>query len=215
MKKSSARFLSPACRAAIALAAGVWAASAAAGDASLSAELILEQLETAAPAPGLTRGFRPKANPDAATRICDPAVNDRLTRSTGQRGEQLTRTLYVEAAPQVDLDIAFKRGEAALLPEGANQLDSLAQALKHPRLARERFVLAGHTDSDGGADYNDRLSCERALSVRNYLRERHAIDSDRLVPMGFGYQKLKDAGNPRSEANRRVEVRRYAAAGNS
>ena len=60
------------------------------------------------------------------------------------------------------------------------------------------------------ADYNDRLSCERALSARRYLVVQHGIDADRLVPMGFGFEKLKDPLQPRAAVNRRVEIRRFA-----
>lgn len=176
----------------------------------MQADQVLASLLREPPAP-VTRAFRPRANPDAITRVCDQAQNEALLQSTGQRGEQLTRTLYVDSAPQVDLDIAFQRGEATLLPEGKTQLDAVALAIKSPKLANEKFVLAGHTDTEGGADYNDRLSCERSLSVREYLRTKHGIEVARLIPMGFGYQKLKDPAAPRSEVNRRVELRRYTS----
>jgi outer membrane protein OmpA-like peptidoglycan-associated protein len=182
-----------------------------ADNTTISADQLIEALSAPVTASiGMTRGFVPKANPDAVTRVCDADLNKQLIESTGQRGEQLTRNLYVEKSPSIDLDIAFQRGEVALLPAGKSQLDALAQAMTDPKLSAEKFVLAGHTDSDGGLEYNDRLSCERALSVRNYLRDQHKLDSNRLVPMGFGYLKLKDKTDPRSEVNRRVEIRRYS-----
>lgn len=155
-------------------------------------------------------GIIPKANPDAATRVCDAELNRRLLRESGQRGELLTRNLYVEAAPAVDLDIAFAFGEAALLAEGKAQLDELARALRSPGLRGERFVLAGHTDAVGSADFNDRLSCERALSARRYLVEQHHIAPDRLLPMGFGFSRLRNPLDSAAAVNRRVEVRRFA-----
>lgn len=178
----------------------------------ISSSQIFNALTT--PATGddvLTRRFRPKANPNAETRVCDATLSRSLENSSGQRGEQLTRDLYIDnvAAPKVDLDIAFQLGEATLLPEGRKQLDQLAEALKTPALQAQRFVLAGHTDSEGGKEYNDRLSCERALSVRRYLVERYRLGSERLIPMGFGFERLKDSANPRAAANRRVEVRVY------
>ncbi len=153
---------------------------------------------------------KPKANPDAATRVCDAELNQRLLRESGQRGELLTRNLYVEAAPAVDLDIAFAFGKAALLAEGKAQLDELARALRSPGLRGERFVLAGHTDAVGSDDFNDRLSCERALSARRYLVEQHRIEPDRLLPMGFGFTRLRNSLDPEAAVNRRVEVRRFA-----
>lgn len=184
---------------------------------ALSAKELVSALSTEAVTEpiGSSRSMQPRANPEAVTRVCDPILNQQLLEASGQRGEQLTRTLYVRNAPNIDLDIAFHRGEATLLPTGKTQLDRLAQALNSPSLRSMKFVLAGHTDSDGGVAYNDRLSCERALSARNYLRDHHNIDSSRLVPMGFGLQKPKDTENPRSEANRRVEIRRFVGLGNT
>ena len=129
--------------------------------------------------PSLTRGFKPRANPD------------------------------VEAVPKIDLDISFKKGEATLLPAGEKQLDSLAIALKDSRLAGQSFVVAGHTDAEGGVDYNDRLSCERALSARKYLHDKFGINDNSLIPMGFGFSKLKNSDDKFSEVNRRVEIRKY------
>jgi outer membrane protein OmpA-like peptidoglycan-associated protein len=194
--------------AALLLATLFLVAPAVADDGLLSAEQILAALEQRPPLPA--KGFLPKANPDAATRVCDADLNRRLLAKSGQRGELLTRNLYVEAAPTVDLDIAFAYGEAALLAAGRVQLDELARALLDPGLRTQQFVFAGHTDVDGGADYNDRLSCERALSARRYLVVQHGIDADRLVPMGFGFEKLKDPLQPRAAVNRRVEIRRFA-----
>lgn len=175
----------------------------------LSAAQIVAALEREPPLPP-KGGFVPKANPDAATRVCDAELNRRLLRDFGQRGELLTRNLYAEAAPTVDLDIAFAFGEAALLAEGKAQLDELARALRSPGLRGDRFVLAGHTDQVGSADFNDRLSCERALSARRYLVEQHRIEPDRLLPMGFGFTKLRNLLDPGAAVNRRVEVRRFA-----
>jgi outer membrane protein OmpA-like peptidoglycan-associated protein len=162
----------------------------------------------------LTRGFKPRANPDAATKVCDPELNLALLSKTGKKGEQLTRTLYIEDVPKVDLDIAFKRGEASLLPEGEKQLNALAVALNDKRLSGQSFVVAGHTDAEGSADYNDRLSCERALSARRYLKAKFGISEERLIPMGFGFTRLKDTADKLSQVNRRVEIRRYTDATN-
>ena len=181
---------------------------------TLTPQSILESLVNEPPAgsqgESLTRGFKPRANPDAATKVCDPELNLALLSKTGKKGEQLTRTLYIEDVPKVDLDIAFKRGEASLLPEGEKQLNALAVALNDKRLSGQSFVVAGHTDAEGSADYNDRLSCERALSARRYLKAKFGISEERLIPMGFGFTRLKDTVDKFSQVNRRVEIRRYA-----
>jgi len=179
----------------------------------ISSQSILDSLTgpTLATGENLSRGFQPKANPDAATKVCDPQLNVQLIEKTGATGEQLTRNLYVESVPKIDLDISFKKGDAALLPEGVKQLDLLATALNDPKLIGQSFVVAGHTDAEGGLDYNNRLSCERALSARRYLQEKHGMDKNLLIPMGFGFSKLKDPSNKFNPINRRVEIRKYAA----
>ena len=179
---------------------------------NLNAQTIMESLSEPSKEESLTRGFKPRANPDAATRVCDPVMNAALMEKTNTKGEQLTRTLYVEAVPKVDLDIAFKRGLASLLPEGEQQLDVLAAVLKDPRFSGQKFVIAGHTDTEGPADYNDRLSCERSLSVRQYLRNKHGINDMNLIPMGFGFTKLKNTEDKLNQANRRVEIRKFTMA---
>ena len=186
---------------------------------TLTPQSILDSLVNEPPAgsqqgESLTRGFKPRANPDAATKVCDPELNLALLSKTGKKGEQLTRTLYIEDVPKVDLDIAFKRGEASLLPEGEKQLNALGVALNDKRLSGQSFVVAGHTDAEGNADYNDRLSCERALSARRYLKAKFGISEERLIPMGFGFTRLKDSADKFSQVNRRVEIRRYADTSN-
>lgn len=179
----------------------------------LKADEIVQSLQTPIGENGLVRAFRPRANPDASTRICDPAISRDLENSSGLRGEILTRDLYVESKPKVDLDIAFALGEAALLPAGREQLDALAQAINTPAFAKQRFIIAGHTDKRGERDYNDRLSCERALSARRYLIEKHRLPAAQLIPMDFGFDKLKIPNDPYADANRRVEIR-VATGGN-
>ncbi len=55
----------------------------------LGAEQILAALARKPTLPA--KSFLPKANPDAATRVCDPELNQRLLSESGQRGELLTR----------------------------------------------------------------------------------------------------------------------------
>jgi outer membrane protein OmpA-like peptidoglycan-associated protein len=181
-----------------------------ADDKFLNAQSIVDGLSTPSAEEKLTRGFKPRANPDGNTRVCDAALSAMLMEKTNTKGEQLTRTLYVEAVPKIDLDIAFKRGLATILPDGERQLDELASVLKDQRFSSQRFVIAGHTDTEGSADYNDKLSCERALSVRRYLRNKHGLNDMNLIPMGFGFAKLKNLEDKLSQDNRRVEIRKFS-----
>lgn len=49
-------------------------------------------------------------------------------------------------------------------------------------------TVAGHTDNQGEAVYNQRLSEQRALAIEEYL-SRHSIAPMRLVVQGFGQNR--------------------------
>lgn len=111
------------------------------------------------------------------------------------------------ALPAVDLDVRFAIGAADLTAEAVAQIDILAEALQSDALARQRVMIAGHTDATGAAITNLALSQRRANAVRDYLTEVHGIEIGRLVTVGFGEEHLKDPLQPNSGVNRRVEVR--------
>jgi len=106
----------------------------------------------------------------------------------------------------IDLQIAFALESAMLLPEARRQLDELAKALKSPSLTGEPFVLAGHTDASGRAEYNRGLSIARANSVRDYLAKA-GVETARLSVAGYGADRPLAGHSPYDAANRRVEVR--------
>lgn len=114
--------------------------------------------------------------------------------------------------PSINLHVKFTFDSAQLLPQGKRQLDELAMALSHKALSTWGFLLAGHTDKVGDADYNLRLSLARADAVKAYLAEAHGIAPRRLQTIGYGFSRLTDPANPAAAVNRRVEVRRIALA---
>jgi outer membrane protein OmpA-like peptidoglycan-associated protein len=84
-------------------------------------------------------------------------------------------------------------------------LDSVALVLEEYN--KTLVVVAGHTDSDGADDFNQRLSQRRAQSVSDYLVSR-SILPDRLETVGFG-ERQPVAPNTTAEGkqlNRRVEI---------
>lgn len=113
----------------------------------------------------------------------------------------------------IDLYVQFTFDSAELMPAGKRQLDELAMALADKSLANAAFMLAGHTDQVGDADYNVKLSLSRAQAVKAYLAEAHGIPEARLSTIGYGFSRLLDAAHPKAAVNRRVEVRRLPAGG--
>ncbi len=68
-----------------------------------------------------------------------------------------------------------------------------------------KVEIAGHTDSIGTQEYNQRLSQARAEAVARWLVE-HGVDSTRIVAVGYGEsQPIADNGTEEGRAlNRRV-----------
>ena len=70
----------------------------------------------------------------------------------------------------------------------------------------EEVQIEGHTDSTGKADYNRKLSQERAESVMKYI-ESKGIAASRLTAKGFGPDRPIASNDDAAgqEMNRRVE----------
>lgn len=102
--------------------------------------------------------------------------------------------------------IYFQSGRATILSESFGFLDSVAEiALSCPAA---KFEVSGHTDSDGSAESNQRLSVARAAAVSDYL-QRAGVAEDRLLAIGFGEEKpIVDNETPENKAlNRRIEFK--------
>lgn len=102
--------------------------------------------------------------------------------------------------------ISFRAGSAELVPSSLATLDRTIEGLK--KNAKAKVEIEGHTSSEGGEEFNQKLSEERAKSVRDYM-VRKGISKDRVTAVGYGYSRPK-ASNDTEEGrrqNRRIEVR--------
>ena len=68
--------------------------------------------------------------------------------------------------------------------------------------------IAGHTDNIGDEVYNQKLSNDRALSVKSFLVQK-GIDSKRIKCVGYGEQQpiADNSTEFGREKNRRIEIR--------
>lgn len=102
--------------------------------------------------------------------------------------------------------VLFETAKSELLPSAQVKLNDVAKALmqEDPLSA---IVIEGHTDSQGGAEYNRLLSERRAASVRDYLVS-HGVAADRITAQGLGLSRpVGDNKSPEGRANnRRVEI---------
>lgn len=100
--------------------------------------------------------------------------------------------------------ILFDANKADIKTESANFVKQLAEWLKANSMVK--LEIDGHTDSDGSAAANMRLSQDRADEVKKVL-VLQGIDSRRLTSKGFGSTKpIRPNTTPEGKAeNRRVE----------
>ena len=110
-----------------------------------------------------------------------------------------------EAKPSLSLLIQFDFNSAKVKPESQQALSNLAQALQSKDLQNAQFAVEGHTDAKGGADYNLKLSQQRADAVRDFLASNGVTDA-RLAAVGKGATELANTADPLAADNRRVRI---------
>ena len=102
-------------------------------------------------------------------------------------------------------DVLFDTGKFDLRPIAREKLARLAGiVLAHPGL---NLDIEGHTDSTGSDELNQKLSDQRAESVRKYLIEQGMPETS-LIAVGFG-KSMPVADNSTAagrQQNRRVEI---------
>ena len=108
-----------------------------------------------------------------------------------------------------------KAGVADLLPAGKQQLDELAATLTVDYIELEAIRLTGHTDRLGSDAYNQRLSEQRAHTVKMYLHSQ-GLNPSLITVEGKGEaEPVVSCGQTRDttqaltvclQANRRVEI---------
>lgn len=143
----------------------------------------------------------PDHDRDGVPDAIDCCPNTPTGRSVDATGcpEPSRETRTVLDGVEFDLDRYFLRRAARLV------LDSVVTELqRRPGIPVE---ISGHTDSVAPDDYNQRLSENRARSVRTYLVQR-GVDAGRLTAVGFGETRPRDTNGTTAgrQRNRRVEL---------
>ncbi len=158
--------------------------------------------------PAKTRGFDPAAaQHEAKQKELNAKLRDFKTRQiTVEERDQVAKLVDESKAPNVDVQILFAFDSAEILPEALPSLNELGKALTDPKLKGASFLIAGHTDAKGSADYNLALSQRRAASVADFLIKTYHVDKGQLSVIGFGEEQLKNKEDPFAEENRRVQI---------
>ncbi len=102
-------------------------------------------------------------------------------------------------------NITFATGSSDLSSSFFDVLNSVSKVLTE--FDQTVVEVAGHTDSDGSAQYNQGLSERRAQAVAQYFRTQDIIEQ-RLIPIGQGESRPVADNTTASgkQANRRVEI---------
>lgn len=133
------------------------------------------------------------------------------TTASSPRTSSSTGTSSISAGTVIVLeDIYYELNKARILPNAAKELNVLADLMiQYDRL---RVELRSHTDSRGGADYNQTLSRQRAESAKSYLMRR-GVEAERISTRGFGESQLRNqcadgvsCSDSQHRYNRRTEV---------
>ena len=100
----------------------------------------------------------------------------------------------------------FDSGASQIKPENFDLLGKVEKAIDV--FPRSELTIEGHTDSHGGDDLNQKLSQERAESVRQYMINAMRIPTYRLIATGYG--ETRPVSSNETEAgrarNRRIDI---------
>jgi len=102
--------------------------------------------------------------------------------------------------------VAFDFDQIQIKEEFQNRLDSFAMQIEY--LNPEKIQFIGHTDSMGGEEYNQKLSENRAHSVKKYLLQFDFFKNvkDEIIGKGESSPKADNNTLEGRQLNRRVEI---------
>ncbi|MBU6303401.1 MAG: OmpA family protein [Verrucomicrobia bacterium] len=188
---------------------------------------------------GKTRGFVPRGAKPAPIRTEKRSVRVTTPRGVPQNiqvsGESKVHVSEVASYPpsadapesggkaweisyQVDPEsnvtrtsILFVKDSTAFADDDSkDELERLAKVFKDPALAKESFVIEGHSSAEGSTPHNQQLSQLRAAAIVAEL-VGYGVAEGKLVPVGFGESKARyEASDPEPvrAQDRRVEIYR-------
>ncbi|MCA3505496.1 MAG: OmpA family protein [Rhodobacter sp.] len=144
-----------------------------------------------------------------------PAVEIKPVLPTAQQPTVSVRVIQVQTpqisiviAPErsIELEVYCEKNSAQLSGSSTATLELVTKALESAELRDSRFLIAGHTDASGTADYNRTLSQRRSDAVRDHILRNFPVEPERLIAHGFGEDWLKTPETPYAAINRRVEI---------
>ncbi len=109
-----------------------------------------------------------------------------------------------ERGKMIDIsNIKFKSGSAKIGPEYEEVIKQVYTVIKKPEFKSYQIIVEGHSDFQGGASYNVRLSKKRAQSVADFLIKL-GVEKERITARGCGEADPKTYWKDQKALNRRV-----------
>ena len=104
------------------------------------------------------------------------------------------------------IGLTFGSNESSIMTESLPLLAKVEKAIDvYPR---SEIIIEGHTDSQGDDQLNQKLSQQRADSIKQYMINAMRIQSYRIIATGFG--ETKPVANNETalgrEKNRRIDI---------
>lgn len=110
----------------------------------------------------------------------------------------------VQERVTIDLTVEFDTAKYVVKEKYYDDIKRVADFMKE--FPDTNVTIEGHTDNVGKEAYNQKLSENRANSVRQYLIDKFGIDGARMTAVGYGYSKPIATNDTKEgrQKNRRV-----------
>ena len=129
-----------------------------------------------------------------------------VNANVGKGVVQLPNWSMLATLPQLAVEIDFENNSVAIEPKSYRTVGLIADALHNPQLLPYKILVVGHSSSTGNPQANLKLSAERANAIAKALTTTFAISPNRVTTIGVGQEWPIDPANPKSAANRRVQL---------
>jgi outer membrane protein OmpA-like peptidoglycan-associated protein len=115
-----------------------------------------------------------------------------------------------QTSHKVNLKIEFDVNSQNIRSSSLVLLKELGQTLTLDAFSDDKFLVGGHTDSDGDDKHNFNLSLERAKAIKKFLVDVSGVDAEKLQVVGYGenYPLRSNYSMTGKQHNRRVEILR-------
>jgi outer membrane protein OmpA-like peptidoglycan-associated protein len=132
-------------------------------------------------------------------------LSEKFEIPANAKGSEITKDLVL-SKNNTFLRVNFDFNKSDLQEESYPDLDNAAEYLKGN--SEINVIIEGHTDDVGTDSFNDKLSSERAKSVKEYLI-KSGIETIRIKTIGYGEKKplIKETTEEARAINRRVEMK--------